>query len=522
MKITLLAAIALIGTGYTALPERVEYKGVSLNPAQQEEHISRGWNSVTRPTKADIVAKESWLLPDTQLEFVEKEWKTTFTGSWMNYLSADGFKPIDQKFIDAGVHFEMTNAPFEVYLPKRSVGIAVMHNNNRWDTKTKKEITDPPLDMSIQAMEVNDVAGRIERGNITLPTGVDKNVWYVIYPDAYPNADLIYYVHYGSAPELAKLIRFNAVPLKLDYPFKIGVMGVRHNKTFQTSETRSITFKDYRIWDSGDYQEDIITRIRQQKVSSILVDLNQESPDKYLLTKHIPVSFFNGVIFPVYSDLVTTFNPDANPETTSVDGDVRVDNAASWTLARDPAAGSSAQDVDTDFEFTSIQTGGGFYVYRDFVLFDTSALGASAVISAATFDLTRLNNTGGGTNTVAITNSTPASNTALATGDFDALTLNSPTEYITRVTVSLWTADGNRQALTLNADGRANISLTGVSKFAIRNGNFDIDNVQPPDANWVQRWYSAEQTGTTDDPALVVTYTSAAGAVRVEDVMWFD
>jgi len=68
----------------------------------------------------------------------------------------------------------------------------------------------------------------------------------------------------------------------------------------------------------------------------------------------------------------------------------------------------------------------------------------------------------------------------------------------------------------LNATGRGNVSLTGISKFGSRNANYDVANSAPAftafASNGIQIYF-ADQAGTANDPKLVVTYTLPSAAV---------
>jgi len=148
---------------------------------------------------------------------------------------------------------------------------------------------------------------------------------------------------------------------------------------------------------------------------------------------------------------------------------------------------------------------------RCVVLFDTSALGDTDTISSATFSLYAQSKTlvGGGLTpavTVAIVSSNPASTSALVAADY-ADELYGTTDFATRLAyASVSTVAYND--FTLNASGIANISKTGISKFGLRVGA-DVDNSEPTgtgDTYYDIYFYTADQTGTTNDPKLVVEH----------------
>jgi len=136
---------------------------------------------------------------------IEREFRI----KWIHYLDSDDtFKDIDVSLVDNGTHFGIVGAPFQVKIPKSSIGTAEFISDNRWDIFEKKKITDPPFTQTIRALGINDVAGVRETGNLGF-----GQVEYVVYPDAYPKADLIYWVSHGKAPRLKKLVRFREDPL---------------------------------------------------------------------------------------------------------------------------------------------------------------------------------------------------------------------------------------------------------------------------------------------------------------------
>ena len=243
--------------------------------------------------------------------------------------------------------------------------------------------------------------------------------------------------------------------------------------------------------------------------------------------KGIRTGIDQGKIFkPLELDLVLnatgTFYPDPNPETTSVDGVVFEDaniSPVDWaTLIT--AAGNGFDDLNTPSTDVELLTGSDANLWnilqRGIILFDTSSLGASASISAATLSVFGAGkvDTVGWIPDINIYGSTPASNTALANGDF---TQTQNTAFSTAITYDNFSTSGYN-AFALNASGISNISKTGVSKFSAKNANYDVAQVEP---TWSENGiaylqiHAAEVAGTSQDPKLVVTYTAASGSIFI-------
>lgn len=202
-----------------------------------------------------------------------------------------------------------------------------------------------------------------------------------------------------------------------------------------------------------------------------------------------------------------TVYPDAgDPGSTSVDGTVLYDGAAlgTWSTTRDATAGTAKNTTADSIIFMRARLVTDSYrVTRGFFLFDTSALTSSANISAATFSIA---GTGTATadddvSTIHIVSSTPAANTTLALEDYDQV---GSTSFASLAMASWVTTLDTYNGFALNASGLANISKTGVSKFATRNSR-DLDNSAPTGTNQATCFLS-DVAGTTSDPKLVITY----------------
>ncbi|QGH72420.1 MAG: metalloendopeptidase [Siphoviridae sp. ctpQM7] len=213
----------------------------------------------------------------------------------------------------------------------------------------------------------------------------------------------------------------------------------------------------------------------------------------------------------------STFYPDANPETDTVDGYVYCTHA-DFSTCHLQTNGNISDDTGTSLIAGDSESGPNDNILRAFSLFKTSALGAGASISAATYSLyvTTNNNPLNDANSwLNVYSSTPASNTALVTEDFDQVgdVVTNPTKGSdsnlnqSAITLSAY------NDLTLNATGRGWINKTGITKLGFRQGH-DATNTDPAIDNTEQDVYasSADTAGTTQDPKLTVTYTSSVDA----------
>jgi hypothetical protein len=217
-------------------------------------------------------------------------------------------------------------------------------------------------------------------------------------------------------------------------------------------------------------------------------------------------------------DTLTVY-PDPHTESASVDGWVRqnyADGAApDWATIR-AAAGVDADDDVTSgniVEFQHNSTGVNWVnLTRSIFLFDTSSLTAGATISATVMSIASLQraNAAAATNPdINIYSSNPASNTALAAGDFDSL---GTTKFCdTAITYANWTPVDTYHDWTFNAAGRAAISKTSITKLGAKDYTSDAGGVDPgngaPYSESYLIGYLADSTGTTHDPRLVVTYS---------------
>lgn len=156
----------------------------------------------------------------------------------------------------------------------------------------------------------------------------------------------------------------------------------------------------------------------------------------------------------------------------------------------------------TSNQFTGLSRGG--------LTFDTSSITAVATISAATFSIRGDEKANGlGAPALHLAGFTPANNNNLVTGDY----LQTKTTSFGNIAYASYVTTSTKNDISLNTDGIANISKTGISRFSLV---LSWDIIGSFSGSWSSGaqskfyYYSADNSGTTDDPVLVVTYTIPA------------
>jgi hypothetical protein len=267
--------------------------------------------------------------------------------------------------------------------------------------------------------------------------------------------------------------------------------------------------------------------------SDVLVKYNQSGKLRLRLqyardedTEFVPKEFFyEAEAYPLTISDNLTFYPDADPETSSVDGRVQQasTNIAWGTLVG--AAGSQAypSEASSDIRFLAGSTTDLWdRIYRLITLFDTSNLPDTASISAATLSLHgKAGKTDGclATPTVNVYSSNPANNNNLVAADY--ATLGTTAFCDSPIAYADWVEGGTANIyyndFALNASGIAAISTIGVSKFGFR-FNYDATSTAP---NWVSVGSTLISVYTTEkgagfQPKLVVTYSSTIEKISSE------
>lgn len=209
---------------------------------------------------------------------------------------------------------------------------------------------------------------------------------------------------------------------------------------------------------------------------------------------------------------ISTFFPDADPESDSVDGGAsRIDMNTPWAGIHD-GVGTSSNSNSSEWStgYLTGTTNTWVSIRRFIVLFDTASL-STDTISSAVVEFTANFKDDDFTDTLALVASTPNGTSSIIDTDYIDL---GTTRFDTDMAIAGITTDSSTfNTFTLNAAGLAAIDDAGVSKFGILGGN-DLDDTEP---GWVDRKQTRVDINTADlsesqGPRLVVTQADAGFA----------
>ncbi len=336
-------------------------------------------------------------------------------------------------------------------------------------------------------------------------------------------------VIYGNAELKIEIREIRAI----DDGIQIYARAWKGDKQFGFGSDGSVEWERFRIINppilvespSGDIVREVIDlTTKQPKQRRLREDPLQALRDSLVHTILI-VGKFGNVIKGKEGQTTTTVYPDANPETTTVDGVVNRDQGINETFAniRANAGDSHTDDVALDFfAYLAASSTSNQYasLKRGIFLFDTSSIPDTDTITSATLSLrgTQINDTLDNL-AINICPSNPASNTDLVNSDYNIANWTDTT-YVSKDISGLNTT--GYEDFALDAAGIANINKTGVSKFGARVSS-DISNSAPSwssNANAGYGGYCADQTGTTDDPKLTIVHGVVAATRRRAFPIW--
>lgn len=216
---------------------------------------------------------------------------------------------------------------------------------------------------------------------------------------------------------------------------------------------------------------------------------------------------------------VTVENPDAHPESNSVDGGAAYSGigtgGGTWDTAHD-SGGTEATITDTHvLSDVMIRAISGITDYYDqwrraLVLFNDPEIPAGDVISAVTVQWINQSVTNQFSGSITFDTSNPASNTTIAAGDYDSFGGVRQTDTDIALS-SLSTGNGNLNTLTLNATGRGNTPKDAISKWMWRLvSDFDDSPVTWASSEMDQmRMRTADEAESGDQrPRINITHIS--------------
>ncbi|TAK94508.1 hypothetical protein EPO05_06260 [Patescibacteria group bacterium] len=209
-----------------------------------------------------------------------------------------------------------------------------------------------------------------------------------------------------------------------------------------------------------------------------------------------------------------TSYPDADPETTTVDGfvdrNLPTGSGEAWTSII-AGAGNESNSNGT-VAYGAYMTGDSVsnqwkFLIRYILLFDTGSIPIGSSITSATLSVNGNNKTDqlSASPDTNIYSSGTASNTEINFADYGNF---GSTAFSTAIAYSGWSTTGYNDFI-LNASGLSNIAIGGISKFGLRNANYDVAASAPPWASLANSQLagdSADVAGVSTDPKLVITY----------------
>lgn len=213
----------------------------------------------------------------------------------------------------------------------------------------------------------------------------------------------------------------------------------------------------------------------------------------------------------------TTVYPDPDPETTTCDGFVTSGYKSTMQLMHDTTTGDGGQATspfgNNTYIIRTLRNASGYYGARCFWLFDTASIPDGDTINSAILSLyghTYAYDNDNAT-TFEIVASNPASNTNIVAGDFDNI---SYTSFGALAFGSMSQSAYND--FTLDSNGRANVSKTGISKFGALTGQDLNVAAQSSGQDNIFATKESESSGTTTDPKLVVDHSG--GSAYTQDI----
>ena len=189
-------------------------------------------------------------------------------------------------------------------------------------------------------------------------------------------------------------------------------------------------------------------------------------------------------------------------------------NQAAWDTAHDATSGTA--DI-AEVSANIVAATDSVTFQRAITGFNTSAIGTDVISSAtvswyATASATITNTSA---TDLRILFATPASTTSYDGDDYEQIgAVDNPTVQATSKNLADIDSEGYKD-FALNATGISNIDVDGTTVFGLRIGIDATDSYPGTSHNNTYQVYMADQTGTTNDPMIVVVHGEAAAEKRI-------
>jgi len=443
---------------------------------------------------------------------------------WRNYLNSGVWQPINTAIANDRT---VTGFPGNVQFPLTAQGDMTASFGHKFSMKRKidegnEHNPDDALTMSVRVLSDSNPTGHI-----------DDNGYEMVYPNAWPTANLRMGVRHGRAARIEKIVEIHSMPAGnsqyVTYQFEVTSplakmrAGKGHGQrpwagnasdsadlngasafiALGDSPHRGAVIRTPKCW----YYMPDGSKVEKNVRVNFVVKPNLETAlaTKYVLRADIQEALNNGSA--LFTD--ATITPDANPETNSCDGYVECANAAlSWAglLA---ASGTSVDDTATfsnlvwvaAFSTTSLWN----RLNRSHVYFDTSSLTDTVTAASTSYDCSGFVGSDGLAISPSfnVVKSTSSGTTSLATSDY--LTLE--TTRLSDSPVAYHSGSPRvRSSVTFNAAGRASVNMSGLSRYVWIMDEYDVGGSAPAWSNsTTYHRFSYSEDGPTNTPKLEVT-----------------
>ncbi len=255
-------------------------------------------------------------------------------------------------------------------------------------------------------------------------------------------------------------------------------------------------------------EKDIVTGVEVTKTRTL-----REDPTATILSIIADVAKVHGksgenIIIGKIGSTETIVFPDTGTGSTTVDGHIEHDASVSWANTHDAATASNEpnESLVSMEVYSQFVSGSRYIIGRGFLLFDTSSIPDGDDINSAVIDLFVIqadNPDDDAQDYINIYTTTPAADNDLVKGDYDQI---GTTEQATSIDIANLTTSAYN-SFVLNSTGLGNISKTGVTKFGAREGH-DVESIPIVTSKNVMIARSVDQTGTNEDPKLVVQHST--------------